>query len=232
MRYILMNPKMCGNILFQRTLVTDHVSKKQVSNRGELPMYLFENTHEGIVSNETFEAAQIELRRRDSIGGLKESEGLPFRQKIDCDGCGKRFYHTSQGHGMNKHRAWVCGGRDKRTGLNCKARVIPEPTLMAVTAEVLGLDEFDDKIFAERIDRIIACDDRRLTFVFNDGSEVSKEWHRRKPIPYSKMGFEKRKGRNICYSRIGNGNGKVGERRKKKEAEQNAKCSSDTGKEA
>lgn len=231
-RGILVNPKMCGNLLHQRKFVTDHISKKQVSNHGELPMYLIEDTHEGIVAKETFDAVQTEQARRGRIGGLNESEGLVFRKKIYCDNCGRRFCHTSNGRGEFKHRAWICGGRDKRTGADCKMLQIPEPTLMAIAAEALDLDEFDGEVFTEKVVRIIARENRKLTFVFKDGSEVSVTWQKRKPIPYSKIGIEERQGRNICYSIIGKGNGKVGERRKRKEMELNAKCTGNTGEEA
>ena len=221
-RNILTNPKMCGNILHQRKFVVDHISKKQVTNRGELPMFFIENTHEGIVGQETFDAVQSEFRRRHAIGGVKESDGLVFRKIIYCENCGRRFCHTSNGKGAYKYRAWICGGRDKRTGINCKATIIPEPTLMEVAADILRLDEFDGEIFTDKVERIIACDNRRLIFVFKDGSEVEAVWQKRKSIPYSKIGLEKREGRNICYSIIGKGNGKVGERRKRKEVEENA----------
>ncbi|GHV48265.1 hypothetical protein FACS189499_07320 [Clostridia bacterium] len=94
-------------------------------------------------------------------------------------------------------------------------RQIPEPTLITVAAGVLGLDEFDGDVFAERIGKIIAYDDRRLTFVFRDGAETTVEWLRRRLIPHSAIVIDKRAGRNICYSIIGKGNGKVGECRKK-----------------
>jgi hypothetical protein len=180
-------------------------------------MYKIEAAHEGIVSKETFNAVQAELERRGKNGTVNESDGLAFRKKIVCGNCGRKFCHTSNGMGANKYRSWVCGGRDKRTGADCKMRQIPEPTLIAVATEVLGLDDFDGDVFTEKVEKIIAHDDRRLTFVFKDGTESIAEWQRRKPIPYSTIGIEKRAGRNICYSIIGKGNGKVGERRKKLE---------------
>ena len=230
-RDILTNPKMCGNILHQARFTENHMTKRQLPNRGELPMYLFEDTHEGIITKEVFDAVQAELTRRGEIGGLTESEGLVFRKKIYCDNCGRRFCHTSNGKGASKHRAWICGGRDKRTGANCMATIIPEPTLMHVTAAVLGLEEFNGEIFTEKVERIIAHDNRRLTFVFKDGAKISTAWQKRKSIPYSIIGKEKRQGRNICYSIIGKGNGKVGERRKRRETELNAGCKSNTSEE-
>lgn len=102
---------------------------------------------------------------------------------------------------------------------------------MSVTAAALGLEDFDGEIFTEKVERIIAHDNRQLTFVFKDGTEISAAWQRRKPVPYSTIGAEKRQGRNICYSIIGKGNGKVGERRKRKEMELNAGCKSNTSEE-
>lgn len=220
-RRILMNPKMCGNLLHQRSYVTDYISKIQKANKGELPMYLVKDTHEGIVSLEIYNAVQAEMARRGSIGGLNESAGTVFRKKIICGGCGRNLCHSSNGRGVNKHRVWICGGRDKRTGANCTMLQIPEPTLMKVTAEALGIAEFDGDVFTERIEKIMALDGRQLTFVFKDGTEADIKWEKRKPIPYSSIDTEKRIGRNICYSIIGKGNGKIGERRRKKEAERN-----------
>jgi DNA invertase Pin-like site-specific DNA recombinase len=128
-RNILTNPKMCGNLLHQRRFVTDHISKKQVKNQGELPMFFIEDTHEGIVSQETFDAVQAEFKRRHAIGTVSVSDGQVFRKLIYCEMCGRRFCHTSNGKGENKYRAWICGGYDKRTGINCTAKTIPEPTL-------------------------------------------------------------------------------------------------------
>lgn len=85
---------------------------------------------------------------------------------------------------------------------------------MAVTTKILGLEKFDGGVFSEKVDHIIAHANRRLTFVFRDGSEVGSEWKKRKAIPYSIIGADKRVGRNICYSKCGKGN--MSERRRKK----------------
>ena len=43
-------------------------------------------------------------------------------------------------------------------------------------AEVLGLDEFDEQVFAERVERIDVPDGGILIFHFYDGTEAVKEW--------------------------------------------------------
>ncbi len=47
---ILTNEKYCGDVLLQKTFSTDVISKKVVKNTGQLPKYLVQNHHEGIVT--------------------------------------------------------------------------------------------------------------------------------------------------------------------------------------
>lgn len=61
---ILTNEKYCGDVLLQKTFSTDVISKKIVKNTGQLPKYLIQNHHEGIVTRELFRAVQAELARR------------------------------------------------------------------------------------------------------------------------------------------------------------------------
>jgi hypothetical protein len=55
-------------------------------------------------------------------------------------------------------------------------KLIPEPALKAACADVLGLDEFDDNTFAERVEQITAYEGNLLVFLMRDGTEVSKVW--------------------------------------------------------
>ena len=51
---LLKNEKYAGNALLQKKYVTDHLSKKEKRNFGELSRYYAEGTHPAIVSPETF----------------------------------------------------------------------------------------------------------------------------------------------------------------------------------
>ncbi|ERI67699.1 recombinase, partial [Clostridium sp. ATCC BAA-442] len=63
-RSILTNEKYCGDVLLQKTFIQDCISKKVIPNTGQLPKYLIQNHHEGIVSREIFDAVQLEMARR------------------------------------------------------------------------------------------------------------------------------------------------------------------------
>lgn len=65
-RGILSNEKYCGDVLLQKTYISDCISKKVIKNTGQLPMYLVQNHHEGIVDRKTYDAAQAELARRNA----------------------------------------------------------------------------------------------------------------------------------------------------------------------
>ena len=67
-RSILTNEKYCGDVLLQKTFIQDCITKV-IPNTGQLPQYLIQNHHEGIVSRETFDAVQLEMARRNAKAG-------------------------------------------------------------------------------------------------------------------------------------------------------------------
>ena len=50
---------------------------------------------------------------------------------------------------------------------------------MAVTAEVLGTDAFDEAVFLERVERIEVGTENHLTYIFKDGSSAFAVWQDR-----------------------------------------------------
>ncbi len=69
---IVKNEKYTGNALLQRKYVTDHLSKKLVINKGRLPKYYAEGTHEPIIDLETFEKAQEVMSVRRERNNIKQ----------------------------------------------------------------------------------------------------------------------------------------------------------------
>ena len=55
---VLRNEKYTGNILLQKTFISDHLTKKKRVNRGELPQYYVEDSHECCPYVNTFEPPQ------------------------------------------------------------------------------------------------------------------------------------------------------------------------------
>lgn len=169
---ILKNEKYAGNALLQKKYVSDHLTKKLITNWGQLPKYYAENTHPAIIDQETFDKAQVLLTKKRKTSGKKEKVIYAFTEKIVCDKCGKH-YNRKPTHG---YVYWNC-----RTFLHfgksvCHTKQIPEEILMQVSAEVLGLDHFDEEIFHQQIKEIRVPEDFKLVFIFHNGNTIDKEW--------------------------------------------------------
>ena len=63
-RYILSNERYIGDSLFQKKYIADPLSHKSVRNHGERDQYYIHDTHEGIISRETFQKVQESFQNR------------------------------------------------------------------------------------------------------------------------------------------------------------------------
>ena len=180
-RQILGNITYTGNLLFQKEYIVDPISKKSKINRGELPQYWVENTHEAIIPLEVYQAVQAEKARRRELGALANwsINTSCFTSKIKCGCCGKS-YQRSNRKGRKDPNAnytiWICGTRRKSGNAHCRNKDIPEAMLKQACAAVLGLDKFDESIFSERIERIEIPAPNEMLFYFKDGHTVPHHW--------------------------------------------------------
>lgn len=119
---ILTNEKYCGDVLLQKTYIDDCINKKVKKNTGQLPMYLVQNHHEGIISRETFDAAQAELARRSAgkspskknapTGRSRYSSKYALSDRLYCGECGTRYQrYTWRNRDGSKRIVWRCVSR-------------------------------------------------------------------------------------------------------------------------
>ena len=180
-RQILGNITYTGNLLFQKEYVVDPITGKSKINRGELPQYWVENTHEAIIPMEVYQAVQTEKNRRRELGALANwsINTSCFTSKIKCGCCGKS-YQRSNRKGRKDPNAnytiWICGTRRKSGNAHCRNKDIPETMLKQACATVLCLDEFDESVFSEQIERIEVPAPNEMLFYFKDGHTVPHHW--------------------------------------------------------
>ena len=170
---ILQNEKYTGNALLQKKYIADHLTKRLVKNKGELPQYYAEGTHPAIIDMETFGQAQALLAaRRESRAASDYRNRYPFTGMIRCGNCGKKYKRK-----VNKVQAcWNCTTYLDMGKAYCAAKQIPEVILIQITTEVLGLTAFDESVFLQKIKEIIVPAVNRLVFVFSDGATVERAW--------------------------------------------------------
>lgn len=179
-RNILRNEKYTGNMLMQKQFITDHITHHCKDNEGELPQYWVADSHEAIIPLETFNQVQDEIARRRALGVFANpaiNTGC-FTSKIKCGYCDRSFHRSTRVRNNGKpYTIWTCASRKKGGG--CKNKDVPETILESVCADVLGLDTFDEAVFSQTIEQILAPEPNELIFVFYDGRQVQKRWEPR-----------------------------------------------------
>lgn len=176
---ILHNEKYTGDLLLQKHYHLDHMSKKHVRNRGELPQYFVENSHEPIISREVFEQAQQELERRMKKFGITRNpyRNTLFTGLIRCGLCGKNFRHKIANAGKKCEKpVWCCSTFNTRGKNACPAQQIPEDILITKTAEILGVTDFDRETLMGQLKEICIPKHYCLVYVFHDGHTEEVTW--------------------------------------------------------
>ena len=120
-RSILTNEKYCGDVLLQKTFISDCISRKVIKNTGQLPMYLIQDHHEGIIDRDTFQAAQAELARRNSAkspskkyaptGKSCYASKYALSERLVCGECGTLYRRCTWVSNGNKRVVWRCVSR-------------------------------------------------------------------------------------------------------------------------
>ena len=176
---IITNDKYQGDLTLQKTFSESYITKKQLTNHGERPVYKVKNAHDPIIDRTTFARVQEERARRamkfNSSGGTLER--YPFSGMIVCGNCGCHYRRrTANASTKYAKPAWACGnfltfGKEK-----CDAQQIPEDILTAKTCEVLGLQRLDEEALHDRITEIVIPEKNVLLYRLTDGSEHRVEW--------------------------------------------------------
>ncbi len=172
-RNILTNYNYTGNLILQKTYRENHITKRKKINKGELPKYHAEETHEAIVTIEEYQQVQEELRKRDCVKTERESlRYYPFTSMIVCGKCGKNYRRKTTPY----KNVWKCGmyldyGKDA-----CDAKQVPEEILIEISCEILGLKEFSEAAFKEKVNCIRTYENNILIFKLADKTEVKKQW--------------------------------------------------------
>lgn len=174
---ILKNEKYTGNALLQKKYVTDHLTKKLVRNKGRLPMYYAEGTHPAIIDQTIFDQAQTILAANAAKVQSRHTQPkrYPFSGLIVCGNCGKS-YSRIQSRGK---AYWVCDNYRQLGKAVCFAKRIPEDMLTTLTAQILGLDELDEKALEQQVSKIRVPAPNKLVYLFSDGHEAEAEWQDR-----------------------------------------------------
>lgn len=164
---ILRNYTYTGNLLLQTKYRENHLTKKTLVNRGELPQYHATDTHEAIIDMATFEAVQSEIARRaEKYTKPHKRKEYPFSGIMTCAICGKHYRRKTTPTGP----VWICSTYNTSGKKACASKAIPEPTLIALA---------EKNAHRGQIIAVNVAQENHLTFHFADGSECEEIWQNR-----------------------------------------------------
>lgn len=169
---ILANEKYTGNVILQKTYVADPLVQKQLKNEGARNKYFYENNHIAIISQETFDVVQKELKKRSNIittedidttrKATRYSCGNTLSGKILCGECGRNYRRITTHSG---EIVWRCAGRVEK-GCNCNSRTVKQSEIDKLLREKFGEKRTVDNMYKE-INRAIVLSDN-LEIIIKD----------------------------------------------------------------
>ena len=170
---ILRNEKYAGDLMLQKYYVNNHIEKKTMPNRGELPQYFVQDDHEGIVDRDTFLMAQLEMIRRKKKYGRKKEKKIITTEgitgKIFCGQCGKGYNRKITKAGtLYAKPVWICRTFNLKGKAQCASKQIPEDILLPIVQEVYN--------GGVEVDRILVQPGNVLEFILADGKVISRTW--------------------------------------------------------
>lgn len=177
--YVINNEHYCGNLLLQKTFVTDHLTKRKRINRGELERIHVKGTHEAIIDPDTFRKVQeiYRMRREHYCSKKHAAEPYLFTGILKCAKCGASYRRKVNHRGTSYEKViWVCATYTMRGKAACPSKAVPDEVLMRKTAEVLEADGVDREMLLDAVERIEVGEDNRLTYVFWTGERKMVVW--------------------------------------------------------
>ena len=161
---VLRNYTYTGNLLLQTKFRENHLTKRTVVNRGELPQYHIQNSHEPIIDMDTYKAVQIEMAHRaDQFGKPQATATYPFTGLITCAGCGKHYRRKMKKTGP----VWICSTYNTLGKAACQSKAIPESVLIDIVDEIGGVGN---------LTAIQAANNNTLVLTLTSGQQIVKQW--------------------------------------------------------
>ena len=118
---ILINEKIMGDVLLQKTFTADYLTKRRVKNSGQQKQYYVKNHHEAIIPKTVYYKIQEEIARRSSLKKAgtrkgKTAQGV-YSSKyaltgiMVCNECGAHYRRTTWAKSGKKVIVWRCINR-------------------------------------------------------------------------------------------------------------------------
>ena len=168
-RQLIFNEVYAGDIRRQKCYMADPITKTKVKNCGELPQYYMADCHEAIIDRETYAKVKAEMERRAGL----VNPAYPFTGKVKCGICGSCFTRKKGTHKGKTYVDWICRSK-KETAMSCTSENFSEGELKRISAQMLGMQEFDEAVFEKAVRGMTVLQNGDLEFHLSGGG--TKNW--------------------------------------------------------
>lgn len=159
---LLSNEKYTGNVLLQKTYITDYWNHRQGENTGEFPQFFYENNHPAIIDPSVFEAVQREKECRGNTTqndqgktvrkNSRLSSGNTLSGKIVCGTCGRNYRRITT-HGGDV--VWRCAGRVEKVKHKCTARTLAQKTIIEELTRQCNMVDLHLDFLPQAVEQIV-----------------------------------------------------------------------------
>ncbi len=147
-RNILASERYIGDVLLQKSFVSDPITKQKKKNRGERPMYYIENHHPAIIPRTVYAQVQAERTRRGNKRKVmqksakteqgKYSSKFALTEVLVCGECGSPYRRVTWSRNGTKRIVWRCTSRLEFGTKFCKhSPTMPEEQLHQMVHETI-----------------------------------------------------------------------------------------------
>lgn len=201
LKKILTNEKYMGDTLCQKTYNYDHLTKRRVKNKGELPQYYYEDTHPAIINKETWKCVQLEFERQSQYTKAhhistyhRHCEEFPLSAKVTCSHCGHTFVLRESMRSKDLgQKYWICknfreGRYSPRSNDNCDngtriAADVPEKAFISAWNSLV--DEYES--YLQEWQQVILVGDELQRYRAKEIIRIVKNIGKIDTMPYELM---------------------------------------------
>jgi hypothetical protein len=170
---LLQNEKYIGDYYSQKYFTENIFTKRIITNRGELPRYYIEGVIPQIVDRDVWADVQRILKQKGTRADYADNPA-PFAKMMFCGATGNMYSVRSN---RSKYQyIWQCYRRKTERNTNIIQANVPDYAVRECVNAALELDELDEDIFKERVEKILVTAKYEITIVFKNGSESRQTW--------------------------------------------------------
>lgn len=142
---VLKNPRYRGDVVLQKTFKTSYVNGLIKRNKGERPIYIYENYHPHIVPKSFFNYVQ-ERKTNNTFTNYSTT----FNQLIFCGECTRNLNSVCRNRGGKRDSYYSCNVFRHRSGMYCNTpyydRFLIDDIFKNIIKSLIDIDKLQTKI--------------------------------------------------------------------------------------